>query len=74
MNGLRDKFVKHLIKECQVDDTSVADYHRGEKMSGINTIHMLIGQAGSATGWHVDDLNFASVNYLREGEPKYWVV
>lgn len=50
-----------------MDVTSLANYHRGEKIWGVNTVHTLIGQAGSVTGWHVEDLNMAGVNYLQEG-------
>ena len=41
---------------------------------GIDKVELFIGEAGSLTGWHVKDLNFASVNYLQSGKPKFWVV
>jgi hypothetical protein len=42
-------------------------------MPGIDTVELLIGEAGSLTGWHVEDLNFGSVNFLVSGKPKMWV-
>jgi JmjC domain, hydroxylase len=43
-------------------------------MPGIDNVELFIGEAGSLTGWHEEDLNFASVNYLVSGKPKFWVV
>jgi hypothetical protein len=43
-------------------------------MSGINTPHIMLGQAGTMKGFHVEDLNLFSVNYLHSGAPKYWIV
>ncbi|EFX76816.1 hypothetical protein DAPPUDRAFT_248561 [Daphnia pulex] len=40
---------------------------------GIDTVELIIGEAGSLTGWHVEDLNFGSVNYPVSGKPKMWV-
>ncbi len=40
---------------------------------GIDTVELFIGEAGSLTVWHVEDLNFGSVNYLVSGKPKMWV-
>lgn len=74
MDRLRETYLKHLTNECKVDANSTKNYFCGEKISDVNTVHTMIGQSGSLTGWHVEDLNIASVNYLREGAPKYWVV
>ena len=43
-------------------------------MPGIDKVELFIGEAGSLTGWHIEDLNFVSVNYLQSGKPKFWVV
>ena len=43
-------------------------------MPEIDKVELFIGEAGSLTGWHIEDLNFASVNYLQSGKPKFWVV
>ena len=43
-------------------------------MPGIDKVELFIGEAGTLTGWHVEDLYFASVNYLQSGKPKFWVV
>ena len=63
-----------MTDKAKVDVKSIKDHCRGIPMSGINTPHIMLGQAGSMTGWHVEDLNFFSVNYLHSGAPKYWVV
>ena len=60
--------------KAKVDGKTIKHHCRGIPMSGINTPHIMLGQAGSMTGWHVEDLNFFSVNYLHSGLPKDWVV
>jgi hypothetical protein len=42
-------------------------------MPGIDTVELFIGEAGGLSGWHAEDLNFGSVNYLQSGKPKFWV-
>ncbi|EFX69106.1 hypothetical protein DAPPUDRAFT_113955 [Daphnia pulex] len=42
-------------------------------MPRIDTVELFIGEAGGLTGWHAEDLNFGSVNYLQSGKPKFWV-
>jgi hypothetical protein len=60
---LDESFTKYLINP-------------NEKLNlpGIDKVDLFIGEVGSLTGWHVEDLNFASVNYLQSGKPKFWVV
>jgi hypothetical protein len=43
-------------------------------MSGVNAPQLLIGPAQSYTGLHVENINLASVNFLRDGKPKYWIM
>ncbi len=42
-------------------------------MDGIDSVELFIGEAGSMTGWHVEDLNLGSVNFHVSGKPKMWV-
>jgi hypothetical protein len=43
-------------------------------MSGVNSPQLLIGLAQCYTGIHVENLNLASVNFLHDGKPKYWIM
>ena len=45
-----------------------------KKLPGINTPFIMLGRTGSGTAWHIEDMKFFSVNYLHDGEPKYWVM
>jgi hypothetical protein len=67
-------FRKTFKEEEKGDGQSFADQCRGAAMSGINTPHIMIGMAGSITGFQVEDHIFASVNYNHSGAPKHWVV
>ncbi len=44
------------------------------KLSGVNFPQLLIMPAQSYTGIHVENLNFASVNFLHDSKPKYWIM
>jgi hypothetical protein len=74
ISRLRKTFLPYLDEEQVGDGESVEDQCRGPAMSGINTPHIMIGQAGSMTGFHVEDFNFCSVNYLHYGAPKHWIM
>jgi hypothetical protein len=43
-------------------------------MPGINRSQIMLGFPGSMTGFHVEDENFARVNYNHTGTPKYWIL
>ena len=45
------------------DGVSVKDQCRGVAMAGVNTSQIMLGLPGSMTGYHVENFNFASVNY-----------
>jgi hypothetical protein len=59
MTGLKSTFA-----EIQVNPT--------DEIKGINT-QLLIGQVYSYTPFHVEDENFASLNFLHKGAPKIWI-
>ena len=43
-----------------------------KKMGGITDPYLYIGGLKTTFGWHVEDLNMASINYLHFGKPKFW--
>jgi len=45
-----------------------------EEMSGINGTQLLVGSSMSFTGFHVENLNLFSCNYLHRGADKFWIV
>lgn len=63
ISGFRKTFLPYLKEEERGDGVSVEDQCRSIKMLGVNTPHIMIGVAGSMTDFHVEDYNFASVNY-----------
>lgn len=41
-------------------------------MPGIQTPFVYVGSPGTSFGFHLEDGNLASVNYLHQGKPKVW--
>lgn len=41
-------------------------------LSGITNPYLYIGGYGTMFGWHVEDLNMASINFNHSGAPKFW--
>lgn len=39
---------------------------------GINVPYIYVGGFRTMFAWHVEDFNFASINYLHCGSPKLW--
>jgi hypothetical protein len=72
INPFRRTFLPYLTNMAVFDGESETHWRRGAAMSGINTPHIMLGQAGSMTGFHGEDLNFFSVNYLHSGASKRW--
>lgn len=42
------------------------------QMDGINCSYVYVGAPGSSFGFHLEDGNLASINYLHRGKPKIW--
>lgn len=42
------------------------------RLSGITNPYLYIGGFGTIFGWHIEDLNMASINYNHHGAPKLW--
>lgn len=53
-------------------DTVLSDGLGRLKLSGITNPYLYIGGYGTIFGWHVEDLNMPSINYLHYGAPKFW--
>ncbi len=62
LKSLANSFSKHLLYPP-----------KKLNMPRIDTVELFIGEAGGLSGWHAEDLNFGSVNYLQSGKPKCWV-
>ncbi|EFX67541.1 hypothetical protein DAPPUDRAFT_261496 [Daphnia pulex] len=44
-----------------------------EIIEGVNVPQIFLGQLGSFSAWHVEDLNLFSINKHHFGEPKHWI-
>lgn len=42
------------------------------RLSGITDPYLYIGGYGTIFGWHVEDINMPSINYMHHGAPKFW--
>lgn len=42
------------------------------KLNGITEPYLYIGGYGTIFGWHVEDMNMASINFNHSGAPKVW--
>ncbi len=40
------------------------------KVSGVNDPYLYVGSYKSMFGWHIEDLDLCSINFLHEGKPK----
>jgi hypothetical protein len=74
ISGFCKSFLPFLKEKYRGDEVTVNDQCRGFPMPGINNSQIMLGFPGSMTGFHVEDNNFASVNYNHTGAPKYWIL
>lgn len=55
-------------------DSTLKDCLSSKKLNGITDPYLYIGGYGTIFGWHVEDYNLPSINYLHMGSPKVWYV
>jgi jumonji domain-containing protein 2 len=53
-------------------DTILKDGLNDQKLSGVNMPYLYVGGWKTMFGWHKEDLDLYSINFLHLGAPKYW--
>lgn len=54
------------------DDSIIHAIPTRDWMPGIQTPCTYVGMLGTAFGWHREDRNLLSINFLHEGKPELW--
>jgi len=44
----------------------------GQKVPGVNTAYLYLGQWKASFAWHLEDVDLYSINYIHFGAPKQW--
>lgn len=45
---------------------------RGNEVQGVTNPYVYVGSWKSMFGWHKEDMDLWSINYLHYGRPKFW--
>ena len=67
--SLMDKGIPWNLAEL---DTYLTDGLNNLQLSGINMPYIYVGGWKTMFGWHKEDLDLYSINFLHIGAPKYW--
>ena len=73
LKGLEDLLFEddsQLLKLNKLDDF----LSKEEKMPGINSPFIYVGEAGSAFAMHIEDKALFSINFLHTGATKLWIM
>jgi len=67
--SLFDKNVPWNLSELK---TTLSEGLKGMNLAGVTTPYVYIGSWKSMFGWHKEDMDLYSINYMHLGRPKFW--
>ena len=69
MESCRDQNHSKVSIKCLI---KFSDGLPGTRLDGVTSPYIYVGTWKAMFGWHKEDMDLYSINYLHEGQPKFW--